>query len=429
MDLIKINKIIEKISPKSLRTKYSSIIENYLSLFAINIINYLSSFITFPYLVRVLRVEGYGLLSLAQSLAGYFAILSNYGFDIIGIQKVAIKREDKKESGKILATVIGAKILFVFIGSLIFNILLFLTPKLKANYPIFALCYIAIFVEALNPYWFFRGIEKLTSITWLTIASKGIYAIGIFILVKSTNDLSLVPIWGSLANSLVALGAFLLILKSGYKPILPRFKFIVNIIRESLVISLTQISKSLNAVSSTFILGILTNNACVGYFAAAQKIVNIVGTFVIIMQQAAFPYVNRLITLSKENSRRFLKKYVALTAVYSGGLSIIILFGAKIIIKILLGETYLPSLPIFRILSFFLFLTGLENTLSILIMIPIGFKNELAKILWISSIINIIITTLLVKSFTYTGAAIAITITESLIVGLLYTYLKKKNVL
>jgi PST family polysaccharide transporter len=147
------------------------------------------------------------------------------------------------------------------------------------------------------------------------------------------------------------------------------------------------------------------------------------------MQQAAFPYVNRLITLSKENSRRFLKKYVALTAVYSGGLSIIILFGAKIITKILLGETYLPSLPIFRILSFFLFLTGLENTLSILIMIPMGFKNELAKILWVSSIINIIITTLLVKSFTYTGAAIAITITESLIVGLLYTCLKKKNVL
>jgi len=429
MQLSKVNETIRKIFSKFFRSEYSSIIESYVFLFAINIVNYLFPFITFPYLVRVLKVEGYGLLSLAQSLAGYFSILSNYGFDIIGIQKIAIKRENKEESGEVLTEIIGAKLLFVIAGFLILSCTVFLVPKLRGHYLIFFLSYLAILVEALNPYWFFRGIEKLTSIAILTLISKALYTIGIFTLVKSQKDLNLVPVLGSIANILVVFGAFHKIIKLGYIPRFPRFQNVITQAKESFTIFLAQVTKSLNTTSTTFILGIMTNNTYVGYFAAAQRIVAIIFTFVQITQQAAYPYANRLVATSKNSAKKFFKKFLLIVISLGGLLSLMLLLIANVIIKILLGQAYIPSLATLRILSLFLFFAGLENTLSILIMVPLGFKRELAKILWSSSIINIILTILTVRFFNHVGAAISLTITYIYTVSLLYTFLKKRKAL
>ena len=64
--------------------KSNKLIENIISLSTIKGIEYVLAFITFPYLVRVLQVETYGLIVFSQSIVNYFTLFTDYGFNLSG---------------------------------------------------------------------------------------------------------------------------------------------------------------------------------------------------------------------------------------------------------------------------------------------------------------------------------------------------------
>ena len=60
--------------------KYKILIENFVSLYLLKIANILIPLVTLPYLVRVLGVENFGLISFAQVFAGFFVVFVDFGF-------------------------------------------------------------------------------------------------------------------------------------------------------------------------------------------------------------------------------------------------------------------------------------------------------------------------------------------------------------
>ena len=53
--------------------------ENMIALGTIKGLEYILAFVTFPYLVRVLQVENYGLIVFSQSIINYFVLASKRG--------------------------------------------------------------------------------------------------------------------------------------------------------------------------------------------------------------------------------------------------------------------------------------------------------------------------------------------------------------
>lgn len=62
--------------------KYKKVINNFISLFIIQSLNYLLPLITVPYLARVLGAKNYGKVIFAIAFITYFQIITDYGFNL-----------------------------------------------------------------------------------------------------------------------------------------------------------------------------------------------------------------------------------------------------------------------------------------------------------------------------------------------------------
>ena len=75
--------------PVSTATRSKAVVTwNFISLASLDVFNYLLPIITFPYLVRVLGAEKYGVIVFATSFIQYFITITDYGFTIRPLAKL-----------------------------------------------------------------------------------------------------------------------------------------------------------------------------------------------------------------------------------------------------------------------------------------------------------------------------------------------------
>jgi PST family polysaccharide transporter len=89
--------------------------DNFLSLTALQGINYLVPLITFPYLVRVLGVDQFGLFSFIMAIILYAEIITDYGFDLSATKHIALERDNPQKVNEIFSSVIMIKSMMAFI--------------------------------------------------------------------------------------------------------------------------------------------------------------------------------------------------------------------------------------------------------------------------------------------------------------------------
>ena len=85
---------------KLLSIDIRNLISNFLSLSILQALNIFLPLLTFPYLIRVLEIENFGLVMFAQSFVYYFAIFIDFGFDYSATREISINRHNKKKSNR-----------------------------------------------------------------------------------------------------------------------------------------------------------------------------------------------------------------------------------------------------------------------------------------------------------------------------------------
>ena len=97
--------------------------------FIMNMILTASSFIfpliTFPYVSRVLLVEGNGYVSFATSVLTYFTMFASLGIPSYGIRACAQVRDDREELSKVTQELLIINIATTVLVSIVFVITLF----------------------------------------------------------------------------------------------------------------------------------------------------------------------------------------------------------------------------------------------------------------------------------------------------------------
>ncbi len=109
-------------------------------------------------------------------------------------------------------------------------------------------------------------------------------------------------------------------------------------------------------------------------------------------------------------------------------LCVLLFFFAEEIILIVLGENYIQSIIILKIISFLPFIIFLSNVSGIQTMLNLGFKREFANILIVAGIFNIILSFILVPYYFGIGTSISVVLTEVIVTFQMLLFLKKRNI-
>jgi PST family polysaccharide transporter len=272
----------------------SSLVSNFFSLVILQGANYLFPLLTVPYLFRILGVETFGLINFSTAFVQYFAILSDFGFNLSATKYIAANREDKDKRDKYFVNVLIAKLMLFLCGLVILLLIINFVDKFSENKAVYLLSYGSVLGSVLLPTWFFQGMEQMRYITKITIVTRTLAIIPIFFLVKSDTDFLLVPIFyglGAIAAGLIGIYIVRVNFKLKFNFNKLSFSSVIDCLKESVDFFLSRLSLSLYTISNTFVLGMVLGNTAVGYYAAGEKLYMAVQSMYGPLNQALYPYM------------------------------------------------------------------------------------------------------------------------------------------
>ena len=150
---------------------HKTLVSNFVYLSILQGLNLLLPLITFPYLVRVLGVEYFGLLSFALALTTYFQIITDYGFNSTATRDVSAVLNDKTKQLEIFNDVMSAKLFLLFFCFIVMILIVFSFEIFRTHWEIYFFSFGSVLGQAIFPVWFFQGIQKMKYITYLYLCT------------------------------------------------------------------------------------------------------------------------------------------------------------------------------------------------------------------------------------------------------------------
>jgi len=403
--------------------------KNFTSLSLLQISNYLFPLITLPYLVRVLGPEKYGLINFAAAFTGYFAIITDYGFNLSATQEISVNRNDSEKTSQIFSAVITIKMFLFSVSAILFTVIIFTFPIFQKDFLLYAITFLTVFGSGLFPVWFYQGTEKMNYILMINVFVRTVLTISIFVFIKKESDYLLYAILNSVAFIAIGIVGFALAaIKIKVKFFLPKKEILIQQLVDGWNLFLSTIWINLYTTSNVFILGLFAPANIVGYFAAADKVRMAFQGILSPLTQSVFPHVNKLLSESYERFIGFNKTILKIGLVIGALISLVIFIFAEPIVKIVLGTEYYPSVVILRIIAWLPLIIILSNVLGILTMIPLNKHKAFSMILFFAAMINLIVSFIIVPVYFDIGTSISLLVTEIFVTVSFYLFIKVNRI-
>jgi PST family polysaccharide transporter len=416
--MLKIYKNITR-KPESKR-----LVENFFSLSALQGSVYLLNFITFPYLVRILGAEKFGLIVFAQVFIQYFTLITDYGFNLTATREISINRTNRRKVSQIYSSVITIKIGFLLLTFCLLMALILGIDKFRSEWLLYLFGFGMVIGNVLFPIWFFQGMERMKYITFLNLIAKIIFTVSIFLLIKKSSHYHYVLLLNSVGFIVAGiLSIKILVSQFGIKYKFPKRSQLTFQLKQGWYIFISTIGINLYKSSDIFLLGLLSNELLVGYYSIAKKIVDFANQFAVIISQTIYPRIAQIIRESLPKTILFLRKTVAIIIFYTISLGIVFFLFPELFVSLVSGKMFPESILSLKILAFVPFIIGL-NVPAVQMLLGANLDKEFSGIVTIGATIMIVLNFILIPIFTYKGAAFAFIISEFFVTIGLYVYLK-----
>ena len=406
--------------------------KNFLSLTFLSAVNYLIPIIILPYVVRTVGIENYGLVSYIFAFLIPVRILVDFGFNLSGVKEIALNKHNKEEASEILSKIVTSKILLLTICAVVVTICGLFFIKTQANYWILFFSFFVVVGQAMLPIWFYQGVEETNILFLFSLISRAIYLCLIFFLVTSINDFIYINACLAIADLFLCIFCYVHICFR-YKLFIrfTSFKLCKKELQNNLPFAQTNIYMMLCANIPFIILGFFANNLTLGYYAIADRVMQIIRTSVMILYNSIFPRILNLHIVSTRLFFIFIKKLTTSIVIIYSLSALLCYFFPNFLIRFLLNnKTFYPeTYYILKILSLMPLFAALEIIPSHLLLLNKK-QKQYAKILLLACFFCLSTSYILINIFSYKGAAMSYLLTEFFIlISLLFVSKKELLIL
>ncbi|HPM42223.1 MAG TPA: flippase [Candidatus Omnitrophota bacterium] len=389
------------------------VIDNFISLAFLQGVTYILPLVTFPFLVRVLGPVKYGLVTFSQCFIMYFVLLIDYGFNYSATREISIYRNDIGRLSGIVASVTAIKLLLLAVSFAVFSCVLFLAPKFSSEKTLYYFSFLAVLGNVLMPAWFFMGIEKMNYIMYLSILSKVIYTVCIFVFITGPEGYLLVPLFNGLGGIFSGLIAIYVLFKTfKIRPLVPRISEIARQLKEGWHVFISTMAISAYSNTRMFAVGLLCSETVTGYYAIAEKLINIIqSTYLIPLAQTVFPRLSNVFHADPGKAFNMMRRLQSLTTMLYLLFLPPLFILAPHIISLIAKNVYPETLLSFRILLIAAFFTS-ANAFRVQFLLISGRNKIYADIHMLAGTIGVVLTFLFAYLYSYIGPPFSMLIVE-----------------
>lgn len=381
--------------------------------------------ITTPYLSRVLGSSGVGTYSYIYSIVTYFVLFGSLGVAMYGQREIAYLQDNVEKRSKVFIEIVLLRFITMCISLLIY---FFVFGRVGDSALFYRLFMLEIVSNMFDISWFFQGMEDFKKTVIRNIIIKLIGIIGIFTLVKTSNDLWIYIVIYTLSNLLGNISLWFYLPRYIIKVKLKDISLLKHI-RPTMSLFIPQIAMQIYTVLDKTMIGVLLNDMNeVGYYEQSQKIVKMALAIVTAFGTVMAPRIanavsNKRVEEVKENL------YSSFNVVWFLGIAITFgLIGiSENLVPWFFGEGYNKVIYLIMILAPLNIAIGLNNVSGVQYLIQVKKQNVFSYTVIAGAILNFSLNLVGIKLFKAYGAAVASVLSETLILLLQLIYMKKKD--
>lgn len=403
----------------------SKVFSNGIYLYILQIFNTVLPLITLPYITRILGDSQYGVFSKTFNYITYCQALVEYGFALAGARKVSLC-DSKAERDKVFSNIVYSKMLLTLASFLVVVVLSFTIIKDSTQAMCLFILSLLFVAEIFNQTWLLQGMQYMRPIMLISVISRTVSTIFIFIFVKDSNDLLLYALLFVGTNVITSLlGTVIVVKKFEVRFVRLKIDEIKLALKDAWPLFTTSFASKVCSGFAITALGFFCSDAIIGGYSAVQKIPYMLVMIFAPLGQVIYPFICRLYADDLAKGVRTLKliALVVLGGCLFGVVLIIIL--KDWLINLVLGAEYIQYANLIIPLACWLFLSITNNFLGIQTLVARGFQKQYSRCFLISIIVLVALNLILGYFFGAMGAAFATMLGELVLtVGCLIVIIK-----
>lgn len=378
--------------------------------------------ITAPYLAKTLGSKALGIYSYICSVSSIITNLGLIGLNNYGAREVAYSRIEQRKLDKVFADINILRLILLLIISIPYWIII-----LQSSYKLyFSIQYILIFSTFIDTSWLMIGLEEMKIVALRNFAAKLITVIGVFLLVKNSNDLWIYFAIFSVATLVTTLSLIFQLKKYiNYEHFDLRNMY--KHIKGSFLLFLPQVATIMYLQVDKIMLKAMSDTSQVAFYDQAEKIVSIPLALITALGTVIMP---KLATDFRNNHHEEIEKTIQIVIKFSLFASLPMMFGlmsiSKTFIPWFLGSEFLPVASAIVIIAPIIVLNSLANISGNQYFTATNQTRIMTISYMATAIINIILNAILIPKWQYKGAAIATLLSAFISVIIQYSVMRKQ---
>ena len=405
----------------SLREKLSrnkTVLANFSYLSLLQVFTILFPLLTYPYLLRVIGLELYGVIVFAQTIINYVSLVINFGFNMSGARDVAVHKEDKVRLSRIVSSTYLCKFILWIVCLIVYLSVISIVPFFRDYYWVYLLSFLLTLNELLLPIWFFQGIEKMKYITIVNLSARLLFVAAIFLFVREREDYLLVPFLNGIGTILAGgLSLYIVLGKEKINLFVIPIKDLKSAYKESFPLFVSSLSTQIYVNVNKLVIGSFLGMSEVSIYDMADKVLHLMKLPISMMAQAVFPKISR------ERNIRFVNRVMFLVAGTVLLAYICVFIGSDWIVYLFTGEYMEEASIIMRLLGVSAILVSFNGFLGGNRLVPFGYSSVYMKTMVGNCLFFLAGTGLLLLTHTinmYTVTVMAVAVEVFCFVSLIY---------